>query len=78
MNNSSLMRWGGLASIGVGLCSLLYGVLYVLLVVPNKVDTATSLVPSGNPPVHQFAAGPERPVGAVHGDHDLPARVVGQ
>lgn len=33
MQNSSLIRWGGLAAIGVGLCSLLYGVLYVALIV---------------------------------------------
>lgn len=48
MPDSSLQRWGGLATIGVGICSLLYGVLYVVLVVFGpKMDPATSLTSFG-------------------------------
>src|SRR5689334_2723517 len=48
MTDTSLQRWGGLATIGVGICSLLYGVLYVVLVVFGpKLDPATSLTSFG-------------------------------
>jgi len=48
MTDSSLQRWGGLATIGVGICSLLYGALYVVLVVFGpKMDPATSLTSFG-------------------------------
>jgi hypothetical protein len=48
MNDSSLQRWGGLATIGVGICSFLYGILYVVLVfLGPRTDTATSLTSFG-------------------------------
>jgi hypothetical protein len=48
MSDSTFVRWGGLAAIGVGLCSLLYGVLYITLVVFGpKLDPAASLVSFG-------------------------------
>jgi hypothetical protein len=48
MNDESLQRWGGLATIGVGLCSLLYGILYtVFIFLGPRTDTATSLTSFG-------------------------------
>src|SRR5579864_3896944 len=48
MNDTSFQRWGSLAVIGVGLCSLLYGLLYVdLIVLGPHLDPAASLVSFG-------------------------------
>ena len=48
MNDSTYVRWGGLAAVAVGLCSLLYGVLYITLVVYGpKLDPAASLISFG-------------------------------
>src|SRR5258706_10494183 len=48
LTDSSLNRWGGLAAMGVGLSSFLYGVLYTVLVVFGpKLDPAASLTSSG-------------------------------
>jgi hypothetical protein len=48
MNDTTLMRWGGLAAIGVGLASLLYGLAYVILVVLGpRLDTSASLTSFG-------------------------------
>src|SRR5262249_24411983 len=48
MTDTSLQRWGGWASIGVGLCSLLYGILYVgFVLLGAKLDPAASLVSFG-------------------------------
>ena len=48
VNDSSFIRMGGLAAIGVGLCSLLYGLLYVgLVVLGPKMDPLPSLTSFG-------------------------------
>jgi hypothetical protein len=48
MNDSTYVRWGSLAAIAVGLCSFLYGVLYIVLVVYGpKLDPADSMVSFG-------------------------------
>ncbi len=48
MTDTSLQRWGGLATIGVGICSLLYGILYVVFVVFGpRLDPAPSLISFG-------------------------------
>jgi hypothetical protein len=47
LNDSSFMRWGGLAAIGAGIASLLYGLASVLIFISPRVDTTIALMSPG-------------------------------